>query len=246
MSWRFNFGGKKFELLPKPINLDDSSDVDDIPEPKRSRPVYIPKFKSANKTPEKSTDQREVSAMNYSTYSPARKPVVETTQEQLEIESQSLLVKQVSETCSILRKQRDELAAQLRLTKANNKKKIIEMRERTEETGMRLERMTGAQRTLLAEKKKELEEKMKHQQADIRFIQMKEMQKQIDETIQSFRDCNASISSLAKILGYSPLSESDFDVVLNTGAFESPIGRAIMEFIDASKGILARGDDNCL
>lgn len=241
-TWRFNFGGKKFEFLPKPINLDESSDIDDISEPRAGKPVYIPKLKKRKERGE-SMEGSEISSMNYSTYSPARKPVGETTREQLEIESQRLLLMETADHCNFLKRQRDELAAQLRRMKVENKKKIIEMQERNEETATRMERSAGVLRVQLMEKKKELNEKKKDQQADSRFIEIKYGQEQIDKTIQSFKDCNESISSLVRVLGYSPLSESEFDVVLSTGSFESPMGKAVVEFIDAAKSILTRGEE---
>jgi hypothetical protein len=43
---------------------------------------------------------------------------------------------------------------------------------------------------------------------------------------------------------FSPLAESEFDVIAATGAFHSSMGQAVAEFITVSKRVLVKRQDD--
>ena len=235
---KFSNGGRKFEALPKPIKLDDgSSDDDEIPGKPPSRAMVVPRFKkpvSEEPSPERSTSH------NFSTYRPTRAALGETTREALNNEGKMLVLKEIAEKVGMLRATRNELAGELKKVKGGNKEKITKMRGGVEEYAHHLEKGTGALRVQLNQKVQKLAEIRAKQAQDPRFVQVKEKEEMIKKTIQSFVDCQESIACLANILQYSPLAESEFDVIVNTGSFDSPLGRAVKEFIDAAKSILVQ------
>ena len=230
-------GERKFAVLPKPIRLDDSSSDDEMPEQTRSRALVVPRFKKPTgdeSSPDRSTSQ------NFSTYRPSRAPLGETTREALNNEGKILVLKEVAEKVGMLRATRNELVVELRKLRGANKEKITKMRGGVEEYAHHLEKGTGALRVQLNQKVAKLNELKAKQAQDPRFVQVRQKEERIQHTIQSFVDCQESIASLANILQYSPLAESEFDVILNTGSFDSPLGRAVKEFIDAAKSILVQ------
>ena len=149
-------------------------------------------------------------------------------------------MKEVAEKVGMLRATRNELVVELRKLRGANKEKITKMRGGVEEYAHHLEKGTGALRVQLNQKVAKLNELKAKQAQDPRFVQVRQKEERIQHTIQSFVDCQESIASLANILQYSPLAESEFDVILNTGSFDSPLGRAVKEFIDAAKSILVQ------
>jgi hypothetical protein len=60
----------------------------------------------------------------------------------------------------------------------------------------------------------------------------------------SFVDCSETITALANLVQFSPLAESESDVIAARGAFHSPIGQAVAEFIAASKRVLVKKQDD--
>ena len=219
-------GGKKFEMLPKPIKMDDSSsDDDEIPENSRSsRALIIPKLKRTENKP---------AVQNI----PVLKP---PTNEELSNEAKMMTLKEMAEKVGMLRATRNELASDLKITKQANKEKLVKMRESIEEYAHHLEKGTGALRVQLNKKIRKLNRLREQQQSDERFVEMKRTKDHTQQIIQSFVDGNESVTSLASILQYSPLAESEFDVILNTGNFDSPFGAAVKEFLVTAKSILVQ------
>jgi hypothetical protein len=51
-------------------------------------------------------------------------------------------------------------------------------------------------------------------------------------------------SPLTNLLQFSPLAESEFDVIVPTGAFHSPMRQVVAEFIAASETVLVKKQDD--
>jgi hypothetical protein len=257
--WRFNLGKiQKYKTLPEPINLKDSSSDDDIPQVP-TRKLRFPPIRvvqqSAQPSPaehsavsELSNDSRlnlsahsQLMSQNFSTYSPTKQPQFgKTTMESLQLESQTLALQTALSRCSDLESQKAELDAEFRRLKLENGRKLSDFRERLETTAEKLEKNAGVLRMELLEQTKKLNEVRARREIDPRFVDIRRKQEYIAETKRSFAECQESIAALANILQYSPLAESEFDVITNTGSFDSPVGRAVLSFIEAAKRMLVK------
>jgi hypothetical protein len=261
--WRFNLGKiQRFKPLPKPINLHDSSSDDDIGETP-TRKVRVPPVRIASdpplgRAPDNDTDDSNVTSgsrlhlsahsqlisQNYSSYSPMNQPLFGgNTLESLKLESQRMLVERSWDRWSDFKTKKLDLEAEYRRLKAENAKRLRDMRERLETTADKLEKNAGVLRVELKGQARKLNEARSNMEVDRRFVDIREKGEYIARTTKSFSDCQESVAALATILQYSPLAESEFDVITNTGSFDSPVGAAVLSFIAAAKQVLVKRQD---
>jgi hypothetical protein len=230
--WRFNFSKvRNFRVLPKSVPLDESSSDNDVPAitSPSTRPIRPPKILAS---PALTTS---------SISSPAkRQPLGETTIESLQLESEAIALQEASEHCAQLKRERDHLTLELRRLKVEHHSALTDFRGRVEKTGAKLERTAGILRSQVREETKRLATGRSSHEVEARFIQAREYEQRIKRTLQSFTSAHESISALANVLQYSPLAESDFTVIASTGSFDSPVGSAVAEFIEAAKKVAVR------
>jgi hypothetical protein len=239
--WRFNFSKvRNFRVLPKAVPLEESSSDNDVPNSPApvARQVRPPKFLS-------------VVDLNVSSRLPTsdifgisrRAPLGDTTIESLQLESQEIALREASEHCAQLKRERDQLAADLRRLKAEHHRQLTDFRGRLEKTAAKLEKTAGILRSQVREETQRLNFARASQEQDERFVQIREREAHIRKTRQSFVCAQESVAALANVLQYSPLAESEFNVISTIGTFDSPLGRAVAEFIDAAKKVLVRAQD---
>jgi hypothetical protein len=173
-----------------------------------------------------------------------RAPLGDTTIESLQLESQEIALQEASEHCAQLRRERDQLALELQRLKIEHQRLLTDFRARVEKTGSKLERTAGILRSQVREENKRLAAARATQAADARFTQAREYEEQIKRTLKSFSAAQESVSALASVLQYSPLAESEFTVIASTGSFDSPVGAAVAEFIEAAKKVLVRSQSS--
>jgi hypothetical protein len=238
--WRFNFGKvQNFRVLPRAQPLhESSSDADDIPQDSLTRAV--PRYSSPGLR--MSTHAR--ASENFSTFSFTKpRPLGDTTIESLQLESQQIALREASERSEETKRTRDQLEDDYRRLKADNQRRLADFRQRVERNSEKLERATGLLRSQVKEKKNELASAQAKLEADGRFKEIRDREQRIQRTLKSFVDCQETIAALANLLQFSPLADSEFDVIAETGAFQSPMGQAVAGFIAASKKVLVKKQD---
>jgi chromosome segregation ATPase len=163
--------------------------------------------------------------------------------ESLQLESQQIALREASERCEETRRTRDQLEDDCRRLKADNQRRLADFRQRVERKSEKLERATGLLRSQVKEKRNELASAQAKLEADGRFKEIRDREQHIQRTLKSFVDCQETIAALANLLQFSPLADSEFDVIAETGAFQSPMGQAVAGFIAASKKVLVKKQD---
>jgi hypothetical protein len=236
--WRFNFSKiQNFRVLSKSGPLSDSGSDDDVPDSPApiARPLRLPKFLSAG---DLNVSSRLPTSDIFSISK--RPPLGNTTIESLQLESQEIALREASEHCAQLKRERDQLSADLRRLQTEHHRQLTEFRERFEKTAGKLEKTAGILRSQVKEETQRLNFARASQKLNERWIRIRESEKYVRETRQSFVNAQEAVAALANVLQYSPLAESEFNVIASTGTFESPVGKAVEEFIEAAKKVLVR------
>jgi hypothetical protein len=172
-----------------------------------------------------------------------RSPLRDTTIGCLQLESQEIALREASEHCAQLQRERDQLAGDLRRLKAEHHRQLADFRGRLERTAAKLERTAGILRAQAKEEAKRLKDARAAQEADQRFVRAREAEAHVRKTKLAFLRAHESVAALASVLQYSPLAESEFNVIASLGEFDSPVGGAVAEFIEAAKKVLVRAQD---
>ena len=194
---------------------------------------------SFNQNSNTEVNRSKLSSQNFSTFSlDATRNLADTTIESLQQDSMRLLVNEATDKNRILKKQRDQLALELRQIKRENTKKIDEQRNRLEKLAMQLEKVTASCRNQKKQAEQALQEKLRQRNLNERYVAINEKQAHIDKTLQSFRDCSDTIENLSKILVYDVITENDFELLENTSVLDSPIGKCVEEFLAAAKLVI--------
>jgi hypothetical protein len=239
--WRFNFSKiRNFRVLPKAVPLDESSSDNDIPDSPAPtvHQVRPPKFLSmVDLNVSSRLPTSDIYAIS------KRPPLGDTTIESLHLESQEIALREASEHCAQLKHERDQLTADLRRLKTEHHRQLADFRQRLEKTAGKLEKTAGILRSQVKEESKRLNFARASKELDERFMRIRECGEHIRQTRQSFVDAQESVAALANVLQYYPLAESEFNVISSTGSFESPVGKAVVEFIDAAKKVLVRAQN---
>jgi hypothetical protein len=141
--------------------------------------------------------------------------------------------------CSDLRKQKADLEAEYQRVKAENLRKLLKAGRHK---GIPDDPVVDDPllRAQLEEYTKKLDEAKVARERDPRFQCIHEKQQYISEAIQDFVECQKSIDAITSIIQYAPLTELDFDVIRSTTSLDSPLGRTLLEFLDAVQQILVK------
>jgi hypothetical protein len=234
--WRFNFSKvRNFRVLPKTAPPEENTSGNDVPDspPRSTWAIRPPKFLSVT-----DISQSRIEA------SGKRFPLGDTTMESLQLESQEIALREAMEHSEQLKHERDELQLELRRLKSDHQRQLSDFRAHIEKTAGKLERTTGILRSQVMAERERLDAAESEKEADERFVRIREAEEHIRNTKQSFVNAQESVAALASVLQYSPLAESEFNVIESVGTFESPVGKAVAEFIAAAKKVLVRPQEN--
>ncbi|OHT01048.1 hypothetical protein TRFO_07724 [Tritrichomonas foetus] len=183
----------------------------------------------------------QLMSQNFSSFSVDKvRNLPDTTIESLQQDSMRLLVNEATDKNNILKRQRDQLALELRQIKRESNKKVDEQRNRLEKLAHQLEKVTASCRNQKRQAEKELEMKLEQRNLNERFIAINDKNEYIEKTQASFSACSETVLNLAKILVYDVITENDFDILESTSNLDSPVGQCVKEFLSAAKSVIVK------
>lgn len=181
----------------------------------------------------------QLMSQNFSTFEPSKYHLIgESTQSALKFDAYRNLVIEADGKNKLLRNTKYEKEQRLRQERERNRKRIMDMRNKTEKNIELNEKSKIIRKNEIRKVKAEINKAMEDRNIDQRYITMNEKTQSIEDLISSFDECKEIIDTLNKIIVYEPLSESDFDVILATRQMNSPLGLSLNNLINAARETL--------